>query len=277
MRKIILSSAALLAIGSTAPSTAFAADLPSIKEAPAAPAPTNDWHFEATINGWAPSVIANVGVATLPTASANVGFFKLLSKLNGVVPVSVVGHNENFIVGLDLYWSAVSMGASFHRAAATNPEFANVSASLRSAQTILTGFGGVRLPVQIADLSVYGIAGARYFSVNNTLGLSVAVPGYGLTDSKGNDWVDPIVGLTAHYRINDRYFLTGEGDIGGYSSDSVTWQTFGALGYHFTQSISTTVGFRALYVDYRQANHFNGSFRFQETLLGPQATINYAF
>jgi len=277
VRKIILSSAALLAFGSMAPSAALAADLPSIKEAPAAPAPTNDWRFEATINGWAPSVISNVGVATLPTASADVGFFKLLSKINGVVPVSVVGHNENFIVALDLYWSAVSVGASFHRAAATHPEFAEVSASLRNVQTILTGFGGVRLPVQMTDLTVYGIAGARYFGVDNTLGLDTFVPGIGLTAKQSKDWVDPIVGLTAHYRINDKYFLTGEADIGGYSSDSVTWQTFAALGYHFTQSISTTVGFRALYVDYRQANNFNGSFRFQETLLGPQATINYAF
>jgi hypothetical protein len=276
MRKFILSSAALLALN-LASAPALAADLPSIKEAPApvlAPIPSG-WRFEATINGWAPSMIANVGVASFPTAAVDVGFFKLLSKINGVVPVSLIARNDNFIGGVDLYWSAVSAGASFHGAAAQT-NFGGVEASLHSAQTILTGFGGVRLPLQIANLNFYGIAGARYFSVNNTLNLNTAVAGFGLSATQGKDWVDPIIGFAARYFINEKWFVDAEADIGGYNK-SATWQTFAAVGYNWTQNISSTLGFRALYVDYEKANNFNGSFRFQQTLLGPQATITYAF
>ena len=62
------------------------------------------------MNGWTPSAIANVGVGRFPTVDSNVGFFKLLQKLNGVVPISVIGYKDNSIVGADLYWVALSQG-----------------------------------------------------------------------------------------------------------------------------------------------------------------------
>ena len=131
-------------------------------------------------------------------------------------------------------------------------------------------------PAQISDLSLYAIAGARYFNLNAKLGLGVPVIGFGLSESRDKDWVDPIVGLNAHDVINDKWFVNAEADIGGYNQ-SVTWQAFGAVGYNWTPAISTTVGFRALYVYYQKANANNGGLRFQETILGPQATISYAF
>lgn len=277
VRKFMLSSAALLAFAPAPWAPALAADLPSVKEAPApvlAPIPSG-WRFETTINGWAPSMIANVGVASFPTSEANVGFFKILSKLNGVVPVSLIARNDNFILGVDLYWSALSASTRF-RGTAALANFGGVNANLHTAQTILTGFGGVRLPLQVTNLSFYGIAGARYFGVNNTLTLNTAIPGIGLSATQGKDWVDPIIGFASRYVISEKWFVDAEADIGGYNK-SVTWQTFAAVGYNWTQNISSTVGFRALYVDYEKANNFNGSFRFQQTLLGPQATIIYAF
>jgi hypothetical protein len=277
VRKVISGGSAALALTLAFSAPVFAADLPSIKEAPApvlAPIPSG-WRFEATINGWMPSMIANVGIASFPTSETNVGFFKILSKLNGVVPLSVIARNDNFIAGVDLYWSALSVGAHL-RGTATLANFGGVSASLRTTETILTGFGGVRLPFQVTNLNFYGIAGARYFSVNNTLNLNTALPGLGVSAAQGKDWVDPIIGFASRYVINEKWYVDAEADIGGYNK-SVTWQTFAAVGYNWTQHISSTLGFRALYVDYEKANNFNGSFRFQQTLLGPQATITYAF
>jgi hypothetical protein len=143
-------------------------------------------------------------------------------------------------------------------------------------ETIATGFGGVRLPIPVSNLSLYGIAGARLFNLNAKLGLGVPVVGFGLSETRDRSWVDTIVGLDAHYVINDRWFANAEADIGGYNQ-SVTWQAFDAVGYNWTPSISTTVGFRTLYVYYQKANSNNGSLRFQETILEPQATISYAF
>jgi hypothetical protein len=63
------SRAALLAFGLAFSAPVLAADLPSIKDAPLlAPAP-NDWRFEATLNGWMPSLMVNTGYGWLLDAS----------------------------------------------------------------------------------------------------------------------------------------------------------------------------------------------------------------
>lgn len=273
VRKIILGGAGLLALSALSPAPVVAADLPSLKEAPAPVPEPPRWRFEATINGWAPGLITNVGVRNLPIASVDVGFFTLLRHLNGVVPLTVTAQNDNFLLGVDLYWTAVSAGASFKHAAGP---FGGVTAHMRLDETILTGFAGVKLPFQDPNLSLFAIAGARYVNVGVDLGLNTAVPGFNPYNSQSKDWVDPIIGLTGRYRLNDKWFLTGEADIGGYSN-SLTWQTFAAVGYNWTSSISSTVGFRALYLYEQQRSDFTHNFRFQETVLGPQAAITYAF
>jgi hypothetical protein len=272
----LLASGAL-ALAALAPAPAVAADLPSAKEAPVPvvePIPSG-WRFEATINGWAPSLISNVGVRNLPTASVDVGFFTLLRHINGVAPITVTASKDNFLFGVDLFWNALTTGASFRTPGPLTP-FNGVSASLHLDETILTGFAGVRLPVISPDLSLFAIAGARYFHVGADLSLNTLVPGFAWTTSQSKDWVDPIIGLTAHYRLNEKWFLAGEADVGGYN-DSLTWQTFGAVGYNWTPAISTTLGFRALYAYEKQPANLTGNFRFQQTMLGPQLTIGYAF
>lgn len=255
---------------------ALAADLPSIKQAPAPPAApaAKSWRFEASLNGFAPSLISEVGVRHLPTVSADAGFFKLLSKLNGVVPLSLTATNDQFLFGADLYWTRLGTSARFAHQTDVGTVPGNVY--LQLGETILTGFAGYRLPIDDDRLKLFGVAGARYFSVNANIGLNVPVAGVGLSQAQGRDWVDPIIGLVGRYQLGGQYFVTGEADIGGYAQN-ITWQTFGALGYQFTPAVSATVGFRALYVDHEEAARADGRFRFQQTLLGPQAQLIYAF
>jgi hypothetical protein len=274
VRKLVLGGAAMLSLGVMSTSTVLAADLPSLKDTPAPIA--SGWVFEATLDGWAPSLIANVGVRNLPTVSSDVGFFTLLRHLNGVVPLTLTAKNENFILGVDLYWSAVSVGAHIPASNTALGPYGGLGANLRLSQTFLTGFAGLRLPVQASNLSVYGIAGARVVDMTATIGLDTAIPAVGVSGSQTKIWADPIIGLTAHYTINDKWFLTGEADIGGVAN-SVTWQTFGAIGYNWTPSITSTLGFRALYVEYMESVKRDGSFRYQQTMLGPQLTVSYLF
>ncbi len=68
-----------------------------------------------------------------------------------------------------------------------------------------------------------------------------------------------------------------ETDVGGYHG-SATAGGFGAAGYKWNQSITTSLGFRVFYAYYQTAaNSGNGSFRFQETLWGPQFNTTYTF
>ena len=270
------SRAALLAFGLALSAPALAADLPSFKYAPeasAAPAP-GGWRFEATINGWSPSLQVNTGYGQMPSASSNVGFFTLLRHLYGNVPVSFTARNDNFITGLDLYW--VRLGVNAHFNVLPGSPFGGVNASLTLGETILTGFGGVKIPFGSPDFSLYAIAGARFVNLNESFGLGIPVVGFDQHATLTRNWATPIAGLVLRNKFDDKWYADGEVDVGG-TGGSATYQFFGAVGYNLTPSIATTLGFRALYLYNQQYNDFGGSFRMHQTMLGPQATVTYKF
>ncbi len=70
--------------------------------------------------------------------------------------------------------------------------------------------------------------------------------------SKSNDWFDPYVGLRGRYQFAEKLYATARGDIGGFGIGSdLTWQIYGALGYEVSHTIFAEVGYRYLFIDYR--------------------------
>jgi hypothetical protein len=81
----------------------------------------------------------------------------------------------------------------------------------------------------------------------------------------------------ARYRFNDKWVLKFEADGGGYSG-SATAQVYSALGYNWTPSFTTSLGLRYLYAyEQTSANTGNGSFRFRQTMFGPEFDVTYNF
>jgi len=73
------------------------------------------------------------------------------------------------------------------------------------------------------------------------------------TLSLAEDWFDPYVGLGARYNLNQAFYLTAKGDIGGFGVGSkLTYQAYGALGCQITRNIFSEVGYRYLFVNYQQ-------------------------
>ena len=93
-------------------------------------------------------------------------------------------------------------------------------------------------------------AGARY----NWLKLNLDVSGSpGISVSPEKSWVDPIVGLRGQWNINDRWYLAGKGDIGGFGASSdFTWNIQATVGYNFTKDFSAEIGYRYFDTDYHR-------------------------
>ena len=56
----------------------------------------------------------------------------------------------------------------------------------------------------------------------------------------------PVAGFAAQYRYNDNWFINFLADLGGWS-DSATGQVLASVGYNWTPSIATTLGYRVMY------------------------------
>jgi hypothetical protein len=65
------------------------------------------------------------------------------------------------------------------------------------------------------------------------------------------DWVDPIVGFRAQWNINEKWFLAGKSDIGGFGVGSeLAWTLQATVGYNVSRCSSVELGYRYLHTDY---------------------------
>jgi hypothetical protein len=252
-----------------------AADLSTKKPSPApAPIPPlSDWHFDLTLYGWGLNLTGNTGFGPFPTSPYFVSFDDLLRHLDFVLMGRFIARNDTFIGGLDLIWAKVGTGTTFRNP--TSPLF-GVGADLSLNVALATGFGGVRIPMGPPNLSLYGVVGARDVNLGDRLTLTTPVFGFSHTSSVTKDWADPIAGVAANYRVDDKWFLNAYVDAGGLNN-SATSQGLAEVGYNWTSSIATTLGYRVVYLYDKQNNAGNGSFRFQSWIYGPTAGFRYSF
>jgi hypothetical protein len=275
-----IAKSGLFAVGILSAGTVFAADLPTKKPArepiPQPPLPST-WHFEITGYGWASSVTGNSGFGALPTLPYFARFTTLLEHLQGGLMGAIVARNDTFIVGLDSIWSKIGGGGTIRNP--NNPLFGGQT-DLTLAEGITTGFGGVRIPIGPPNLSLYGTVGARYIYSGTKLTITGPL-GIGTTQSVYKNWVDPVAGIAAQYKFDDRWFMNSLADLGGWS-DSATGQVLSSVGYNWTPSFATTLGYRVLYIYEKQNTGYNfnfepRSFRYQQWMYGPFAGFKYSF
>jgi hypothetical protein len=275
-----IAKSTVIVVGILSAATASAADLPTKKPAPAPipqPALPSTWRIEITGYGWASSVLGNTGFGALPTLSYSAPFTKLLEHLQGGLMGAVVARNDTFIVGLDTIWTKLGGGGTIRN---TNNRLFGGQTDLTLGEGITTAFGGLHIPVGPPNLALYGTVGARYIYSGTKLTITGPL-GIGTTQSAYKNWVDPVAGIAGQYKFDDRWFMNTLADLGGWS-DSATGQVLASVGYNWTPSIATTLGYRVLYIYEKQNNGLNfafepRSFRYQQWLYGPFAGFKYGF
>lgn len=89
-------------------------------------------------------------------------------------------------------------------------------------------------------------AGVRYWDIDSHLAL--IGPGVGHTES----WVDPLIGIKGRTALGDsKFYVSGGAAIGGFGVNSDLFYDLNAnLGYKWSDSIGTTVGYRYYDLDY---------------------------
>lgn len=91
--------------------------------------------------------------------------------------------------------------------------------------------------------------------------------------SATEDWVDPIVGCRAQWNINEKWYLAGKTDIGGFGVGSeLVWTVQGTVGYNFTEKVSADLGYRYLHTDYT-----DGGFTYDVATSGIYTSLNIKF
>lgn len=262
-RRVGRLAAALLA-GPFLAGAGEAGELPSV---PAAPA----WQFQATLYGWATAVDGDVGAGRLPAVPVDASIADVLEKLDGAVMGTFFASNGQWMFLADLVLARLSRDGQVGA-------FGGSALDAELSQTVATGAVGYWLPLGLSGVDIAVTGGLRYMRVSADLALTPDLLPLGLSASQSRWWLDPTVGLTAQWHIDERWFMNAIVDIGGFGVGSkLSSSGYLGLGYMWTPSFSTAVGYRYLYEDYESSNGRGGAFRYDATMHGPTVSVAWHF
>jgi hypothetical protein len=95
--------------------------------------------------------------------------------------------------------------------------------------------------------------GARYWKIDTHLAFGGGL-GFlaGKTIDHAESWVDPLIGIKGRTPLGDtKFYVTGVATIGGFGVGSDLFYDLNAnLGYQWSKSIGTTVGYRIYDLDF---------------------------
>ena len=119
--------------------------------------------------------------------------------------------------------------------------------------------------------SLEGLVGARYWEVDSKLSLSGPL---GLSGRNKEDWIDPLVGIKGSSMLGgSNFYVAGGGSVGGFGVGSQLFYEINAnVGYRWSDSIGTAVGYRYFDVDYDES-----SFKYDVKQQGWQISFTWMF
>jgi hypothetical protein len=265
---VVATAAALAALATAGP--ALAADpLPSPPPEETAARPASDWRFQATLYGWLTAVDGDLGIRNLPTVPVNASLSDVLQDLDGAVMGSFAASNGNWLFLADLVLARLS-----HKEKVGLLGRSRLSAELN--EVVATGAVGYVLPLHVPNVEVAVTGGVRYVSLSVDARLRpTLLPSRSASGTES--WVDPTVGFAAHWAIDEKWFVNAIADIGGFGVGSdLSSSGYLGVGYMWTPSISSAIGYRYLYEDYQNRSNGN-NFRYDTTMHGPTVSLAWHF
>lgn len=241
--------------------TAIAAEAPP---APAVDAAYSDeWKFSVSPYLWAPALSGKITHGRLPAVDFDASFDKIFDNLDFAAMLMGDARKGRYSIFGDLLYVKVgAQGDTPRGLLATSADVKNES---------FTGMIGAGYSVlDRSEHSLDVVGGLRVWSVDTDLRFKGRL-GDTRKYSDSATWVDAMVGVRGTYNFHSKAYLTGWGMIGAGGAQA-DWDLGLGVGYNFNKSISATVGYRAMGVDYER----NG-FKYDVVLQGPIAGLTIRF
>lgn len=244
-------STALAAETARVTSSSLTVDLDQAAAEPRAGWPENDWWAQLDLSIWLPGISGTIGARGV-TADVDVSFSDVLQDSD-----SVIGLAGAFLFGsgrlggyVDGFWSKIGMDTTTPLGIAhakTDMGILDFGVSYEVGRWPMGWTAEKDKPARDLTLVAYG--GARYTSVDIDIEPQVFA-----SRSKGEGWVDPMIGARMELPLAQQWSIGFRGDIGGFGAASdLAWTAAGVVTWDFlmgTLPSSLQFGYIAVGDDY---------------------------
>lgn len=260
-------------VGLAITSSATAADVVSEPQQDPLPPPASEWTFAVAPYFWGAGLDGNVGLFGHEPVDVDLSFSDIFDGLRFGGMMVGEAHNGTWGVLGDLIYVSTVSNQSITRSVDGVP--ATLSARVATQSFAGTVMGEYRaLANERATLDL--MAGARIWSVDNDISVTLSAGGPELASLSGSDgatWVDPMLGAKLRLDTGSPWYFTAWGMIGGFGAGSdIAWDLLGGVGYQWNEHLATVGGYRALGVDYAE-----DGFVYDVVQHGPFIGVAYRF
>jgi opacity protein-like surface antigen len=235
-------------------------------------APAAEWMHTVTPYLWGSGMSGKTTVGTVAgplEADVDIGFSDIMSNLKFGIMGSYRGDRaDGWVVMADYLY----MSLEADKKSSVGPVLVDTTVEVQ--QTAAE----IDLGYRVTDrVTVFG--GLRYNDVDADLDVVRSGPGAGASRaaSKGDSWVDPVVGVSARYPVNDTWSVGVRGDIGGFGVGSdLTWQLMATVNWKVREGLEVVAGYRYLDADYEDGSGAD-VFKYDMVTGGPGIGVSFKF
>lgn len=228
----------------------------------------DDWSFVVAPYGLLPSITGDAAVGRIDDAEVELDPGDVLESLEfGAMLEVEARHSSGY--GVLLNYAFMNLGNN-----ATGPlGFTDLDADIF--QGLLEGFGTYRFNLEKSTLDAY--AGVRWWDIN--IDIDATTPLGSRSLSRDKDWVDPVIGLRWLPRLDEKWRLLVQGDVGGFDMAShFTWGVQAGAMWDGGESWSVVLLYKLLSVDYETGDKNTSSYFAYDTITqGPLLGVVFRF
>ena len=225
------------------------------------------WQFQIATYAWLAGQSGTVATLPgLPAADIDIDFWDDISgNINGALFLVGEAKKDRFGVFMDFAYTDIEL---------ENPTpgtfFSYVSSQTKTLMVTAAGFYRV---VDTTSAFVDLLAGIRYWYLDSSLTLGAGDLPRQAVDNTEN-WIDPLIGIKGlSYLGESKFYISGGLLLGGFGAGSdLMWDANINLGYTWTETFSTTIGYRYLDVDYE-----DGWYVYDVSQDGPTLGLSWRF
>jgi hypothetical protein len=228
-----------------------------------------DWSFELSPYAWLAGLDGEIGtVPGAPPAPVDISPSDVVEDVDAAIMLLFSARRGRHGVFADLFYADISSDEELL------PPPIDLSLKVRAENAIVSLAYQYRF-LSAGDVSADLLVGARYWDMDSRLsfgGGSGFLAGRQLKSSES--WTDPLVGMKGSMPLGaSRFYLEGGAAVGGFGVGSdLFYEVSGAIGYRWSETIGTAVGYRLYDVDYD-----SGGFSYDVRQDGWQLGLSWRF
>ena len=215
-----------------------------------------DWHYRLTPYAWVPSLNTDLDIGPNPPAESETS---LLDVLDFAFLLTGEVHNGDWGLIGEFNYLSLSNDATYAGG--------RFGADISLDGTMI----GVALQKRVhssSDGNADFFVGLRHWSLDAEIDFD-RLP----TASRSIDFTDPILGIKGNRNINEKWFVSGLAEIGGFGIGSdLQWELVARAGYRLSDSWNAAIGYRHLVLDFDDDNLV-----MKATMTGPFVAVDFTW